>query len=83
MDVRAGDCAELAKALMIEPVAVAVDASNWAYYIGGVLKNCKKNLDHGVLLVGMTPDFWKIKNSWGRRYDRATAIPTTSIDLII
>lgn len=52
------------------PIAIAVDATSWQTYTGGILSNCESNqLDHGVLLVGFessgaTP-YWIIKNSWG------------------
>jgi len=55
----------LANALQTTPLSVAVDASVWSSYRGGILKGCQKNVNHGVLLVGVTADFWKIKNSWG------------------
>ncbi len=29
------------------------------------MNNCKKNLNHGVLLVANTKKYWRIKNSWG------------------
>nr|AFA34858.1 cathepsin L-like protein [Trypanosoma dionisii] len=52
------------------PLAVAVDASSWMFYTGGVLTSCVSNeLDHGVLLVGYNdsaaPPYWIVKNSWG------------------
>jgi C1A family cysteine protease len=47
------------------PVSVAVDASVWSSYRSGILSNCAKNVNHGVLLVGASDAFWKIKNSWG------------------
>ncbi len=51
------------------PIAIAVDATSWQSYNGGILSNCVSDqLDHGVLLVGFgtengTP-YWIIKNSW-------------------
>jgi len=51
------------------PIAIAVDASAWQLYFGGVMTACGGSaLDHGVLLVGYdltasTP-YWIIKNSW-------------------
>ncbi|EPY22055.1 cysteine peptidase A [Strigomonas culicis] len=52
------------------PIAIAVDATVWQLYFGGVVSYCfGTNLNHGVLLVGYndtaeTP-YWIIKNSWG------------------
>ena len=63
---------DLAAALQLGPVSVAVDGASLAFqfYFGGIVKHfCGTSLDHGVLLVGMgtekdTP-YWIIKNSWG------------------
>ncbi|EKF28211.1 cysteine peptidase, putative, partial [Trypanosoma cruzi marinkellei] len=51
------------------PVAVAVDATSWMTYTGGVMTSCvSEQLDHGVLLVGYNDSapvpYWIIKNSW-------------------
>ncbi len=58
------------------PVSVAVDATEWQFYIGGIFDfyYCGSSLDHGVLVVGFghqdnilgedTP-YWIVKNSWG------------------
>lgn len=58
-------CNDLLNALSDRPISVAVDATNWSPYRSGVFTNCAKNVNHGVLLVGATDDYWKIKNSWG------------------
>lgn len=63
-DVPAGNVASLASAVNKQPIAVAVDAENWQFYSGGVFSDCSSNLDHGVLLVGYTADYWIVKNSW-------------------
>ena len=60
-----GGCDNVANALSARPISVAVDASNWSLYRGGVFTNCAKNVNHGVLLVAVSDTFWKIKNSWG------------------
>ena len=58
-------CTDLVNALAARPISVAVDASNWSPYRSGILSSCGKNVNHGVLLVGVSDTFWKIKNSWG------------------
>jgi len=58
-------CTNLANALAGRPVSVAVDASLWSNYAGGVFSNCKTSLNHGVLLAGVTDAYWYVKNSWG------------------
>eukprot|EP01063_Lacrimia_lanifica_P009521 TRINITY_DN164_c4_g1_i1.p3 TRINITY_DN164_c4_g1~~TRINITY_DN164_c4_g1_i1.p3 ORF type:complete len:113 (+),score=30.97 TRINITY_DN164_c4_g1_i1:521-859(+) len=55
------------------PLSVAVDASKWQTYLGGVLSHCTDGaprLDHGVLVVGygttlLGEPYWVVKNSWG------------------
>jgi len=59
------NCNDLANAVTGRPVSVAVDATNWSSYKSGVFNNCKANLNHGVLLVGVNDQSWKVKNSWG------------------
>ena len=49
----------------IRPVSVGVDAQNWSFYGGGVFYDCGESIDHGVLAVGYTEDYWIVKNSWG------------------
>lgn len=62
---------EIARQLLHRgPIAVAVDATSFMLYEGGVLTACEGSaLDHGVLLVGYnntaSPPYWIIKNSWG------------------
>jgi len=52
------------------PISIAVDATSWQTYSGGILTNCiSQQVDHGVLAVGFdddhSPKYWIIKNSWG------------------
>jgi len=50
------------------PPSVAVDASSWQSYTGGVLTTCGCNIDHAVQAVGVNADgmanSFKIRNSW-------------------
>ena len=59
----------LEHALMVSPVAVGVDSgsSHFAFYKSGVLTSdaCNKQIDHAMLVVGYTPDYWILKNSYG------------------
>jgi C1A family cysteine protease len=59
------NCNDLATALAGRPISVAVDASNWSPYKSGVFNNCKTALNHGVVLNGLTDQYWHVKNSWG------------------
>lgn len=58
------NCNTLATAITGRPVSVAVDATNWSAYKSGVFNNCATKLNHGVLLVGVTDQYWRVKNSW-------------------
>jgi len=64
-NVPAGNAAQLLQFVNRGPVAIAVDATNWQFYSGGVFDNCDANLDHGVLAVGYDDSSNLIvKNSW-------------------
>ena len=54
-------CADLATAVTAKPISVAVDATNWSKYTSGVFNNCAAKLNHGVLLVGLTDQYWKVR----------------------
>jgi C1A family cysteine protease len=48
------------------PTTVAVDAGKWQSYKGGVFNGpCGKQLNHAVLAVGYTDQYYIVKNSWG------------------
>jgi C1A family cysteine protease len=53
------------------PIAVAVDATSWQFYSGGIMKStdCGTSLNHGVTLVAADLDITTpiiiIRNSWG------------------
>lgn len=56
----------MANALAVRPISVAVDGQNFRSYKNGIFYNCGTNLSLAVLLVGMTDQYWALKNSWGR-----------------
>jgi cathepsin L len=62
---------KLGDALGLGPVSIALSASGtFQSYKSGILETgCGTQLNHGVLLVGYTPDdkngYWIVKNSWG------------------
>jgi C1A family cysteine protease len=64
-------CDALGDAISRQPVAVAVDASNWGSYGQGVFNNCGGAINHGVLAVGVVGGNWKVKNSWGSGWGEA------------
>lgn len=61
------DCTSLANSLLKIPISVAVDASQFYNYKGGVFSGCssKPQLNHAFTLVGMTADYWLGKEQWG------------------
>ena len=72
-DVQQPTSGALQAAVAKRPVSVAVDASQgWQLYGGGVMsKQCGDQLDHGVLVVGYTQNYWIVKNSWGPGWGEA------------
>jgi len=54
------------------PFSIIVDAQQWQYYKGGILKSsqCGKSLDHAVVAVGynLNEKYWRVRNSWGRTW---------------
>ncbi|XP_006663940.1 senescence-specific cysteine protease SAG39-like [Oryza brachyantha] len=76
-DVPANDEAALMKAVAGQPVSVAVDASSFQFYQGGVMAgSCGTSLDHGVTVVGYGTasdgaKYWLVKNSWGTTWGEA------------
>jgi len=57
------------------PVSIAVDATVWSSYTGGILSVCDKNINHAVQAVGVddsaTGGFWKVRNSWSADWGEA------------
>jgi len=57
----------LAGQLSSLPVSVCVDASGgFQHYSGGVFSGpCGSSINHAILAVGYTSQYWIVKNSWG------------------
>jgi len=50
------------------PLSIAVDASTWSTYTGGILTTCPSQINHAVQAVGVntgSSPYWKVRNSWG------------------
>jgi len=55
-------------AVNINPVSVAVDAGNWQFYKTNTILNSDspfKALNHQIIIVGYSSNYWIAKNSWG------------------
>lgn len=59
-------------ALTSGPVSIAVDASTWSVYQGGVVNraSCGTGMNHAVVLVGYTTEdnAWIVRNSWSETW---------------
>jgi hypothetical protein len=60
-------------ALTTGPISIAVDASTWSSYRGGVMTACGTGMNHAVVLAGYdsVKDAWVIRNSWGSGWGEA------------
>lgn len=78
------DAHALAHALRNGPLVVTLAAASrdFQLYAGGVFDgDCSSENDHAVVLVGVAPSYWILRNSWGRswgeggymRMEKATA----------
>jgi cysteine peptidase B len=52
------------------PVSMAIDATTWQTYTGGIMSNCDTTeVDHGSTIVGYddtnNPPYWIVQNMWG------------------
>ena len=72
-EVESEDGLTLKKAVSLAPVSVAIEADSpvFQHYKSGVIddESCGASLNHGVLAVGYTEDYWIVKNSWGEDWD--------------
>lgn len=66
--VNVTDCLSLSNALTSRPISVAVDGNNFQFYKSGIFTNCNTYHSLAVLVVGMTDNYWTLKNSWGQTW---------------
>ena len=52
------------------PLSIAVDATTWSTYTGGIVTSCGSEINHAVQLVGVdtAAGYWKIRNSWSTEW---------------
>lgn len=52
------------------PLLVGVSSENkaWRFYKKGIHSDNNTIINHGVVLMGYTKDYWIIKNSWGEQW---------------
>lgn len=67
--VRNASDAQIITMLQTGPVAAWVSTSDWHRYTQGVI-SCPTSSTpgHAVVIVGYTPTYWIVKNSWGSDY---------------
>ena len=75
-DVAPNSKNSLMAAVAQQPVSVAVDATTWSSYAGGVITgSCGTQLNFAALIVGYNtvpiPNWWKVKNNWGTDWGTA------------
>jgi len=85
-DVESKNAEQFKAALSKGPVSIAIEADQRAFqlYKSGIFSAaCGTKLDHGVLAVGYTDEYFIVKNSWGATwgmegYIQMSANPTTA-----
>jgi C1A family cysteine protease len=57
--------AQLIDLLQKGPVAISINSDGWVNYGSGTYECYNSQVNHAVLLIGYTSDYWIIKNQWG------------------
>jgi C1A family cysteine protease len=89
-DVIEGDQNDLVKAVLRQPVSVAIEADRLAFqfYSKGILDGtaCGQNLDHGVTAVGFGvengKEYFIVRNSWGASWGESGYIRIAKNDSV-
>ena len=61
-------CTFLSDELEKGPVVVGLDARNFRIYEYGRFTDCQRKITHYALLVGKGIGYWKVRNSWGKKW---------------
>ena len=69
----AADESNMVLAIQDSPLSIAVDATLWQTYTGGIITStsgCGSTLNHAVQLVGYNAaqSYWIVRNSWGESW---------------
>jgi len=50
-------------------LTVAVNAKDWQSYRAGIYNGCTSTeVNHDILLIGLSATAWRLKNSWGQKW---------------
>ena len=85
VNIPEGDMDALLEATEVTPVSIAVDATSWSFYRGGIHKSKGKQLNHGVELDGFhihstDGDYLLVRNSWGMRWGEEGYIKLDTVE---
>lgn len=64
---------EIIEKLQNGPIAASIDGDSMRYYApkSDIIRCTRqKDVNHAVLIVGYTPTYWIIKNSWGTSFGK-------------
>ena len=64
--IKSGESAMASYIKSTGPLSIAIDASTWSTYTGGIMSTCGHDINHAVQLVGVDTGagYWKVRNSW-------------------
>lgn len=62
------NCQALEKEISYNPLVVGLDARNFFNYEYGIFDKCERKATHYMTVVGISYNYWKLQNSWGRKW---------------
>lgn len=70
--IKSGEDAMASYVLSNGPLSIAIDASTWSSYTGGIMASCGTSINHAVQIVGVDQgNYWKVRNSWSADWGEA------------